>query len=103
MARLRKDDQVVVIAGKDKGAKGKVLKVLVERDRVIVEGVNRVKRHTKPTPKSQGGILEKEMSIHVSNVMLLDVKTDKPTRIRSEIKDGKKVRVSVKSGAVVGS
>ena len=56
MARLRKDDEVVVIAGKDKGARGKVLKVLVERDRVIVEGVNRVKRHTKPTPKSQGGI-----------------------------------------------
>jgi large subunit ribosomal protein L24 len=103
MARLRKDDQVVVIAGKDKGARGKVLKVLVERDRVIVEGVNRVKRHSKPTPKSQGGIIEKEMSIHVSNVMLLDGKTDKPTRIRSEIKDGKKVRVSVKSGAVVGS
>jgi large subunit ribosomal protein L24 len=103
MARLRKDDQVVVIAGKDKGARGKVLKVLVERDRVIVEGVNRVKRHTKPTPKSQGGIIEKEMSIHVSNVMLLDSKTDKPTRVRSEIKDGKKVRVSVKSGAVLGS
>jgi large subunit ribosomal protein L24 len=103
MARLRKDDEVVVIAGKDKGARGKVLKVLVERDRVIVEGVNRVKRHSKPTPKSQGGIIEKEMSIHVSNVMLLDQKTDKPTRVRSEIKDGKKVRVSVKSGAVMGS
>ena len=103
MARLRKDDEVVVIAGKDKGAKGKVLKVLVDRDRVIVEGVNKVKRHSKPTPKSQGGILEKEMSIHVSNVMLLDSKTDKPTRVRNQIKDGKKVRVSVKSGAVLGS
>jgi large subunit ribosomal protein L24 len=103
MAGLRKDDEVVVIAGKDKGARGKILKVLVERDRVIVEGVNRVKRHTKPTPKSQGGIIEKELSIHVSNVMLLDAKTDKPTRLRSEIKDGKKVRVTVKSGTVLGS
>lgn len=103
MARLRKDDEVVVIAGKDKGVRGKVLKVLVDRDRVIVEGVNKVKRHSKPTPKSQGGILEKEMSIHVSNVMLFDTKANKPTRVRSEIKDGKKARVSVKSGAVLGS
>ena len=103
MARLRKDDEVVVIAGKDKGARGKVLKVLVERERVIVEGVNRVKRHSKPTPKSQGGIIEKEMSIHVSNVMLFDTKANKPTRVRNQIKDGKKVRVSVKSGAVLGS
>jgi len=103
MARLRKDDEVVVIAGKDKGARGKVLKVLVTRDRVIVEGVNRVKRHTKPTPKSQGGIIEKEMSIHVSNVMLFDSKADKPSRVRNEIKDGKKVRVTVKSGTVLGS
>ncbi len=103
MARLRKDDQVVVIAGKDKGQRGKVLKVLVERERVVVEGINKVKRHQKPTPKSQGGIFEREMSIHVSNVMLIDGKTDKPTRVRSEIKDGKKVRVSVKSGTVIGS
>jgi large subunit ribosomal protein L24 len=103
MARLRKDDQVVVIAGKDKGQRGKVLRVLVDRDRVVVEGINKVKRHQKPTPKSQGGIFEREMSIHVSNVMLIDGKTDKPTRVRSEIKDGKKVRVSVKSGTVIGS
>jgi large subunit ribosomal protein L24 len=103
MAGLRKDDEVVVIAGKDKGARGKILKVLVERDRVIVEGVNKVKRHQKPTPKSQGGIFEREMSIHISNVALLDAKTDKPTRLRSEIKDGKKVRVTVKSGTVLGS
>ena len=89
MARLRKDDQVVVIAGKDKGQRGKVLRVLVDRDRVVVEGINKVKRHQKPTPKSQGGIFEREMSIHVINVMLIDGKTDKPTRVRSEIKDGK--------------
>jgi large subunit ribosomal protein L24 len=103
MARLRKDDEVVVISGKDKGGRGKVLKVLAERERVIVEGINKIKRHQKPTPKSQGGIIEREASIHMSNVMLLDTKTDKPTRVRSEVKDGKKVRVSVKSGNVIGS
>lgn len=100
--RVKKDDQVVVIAGKDKGAKGRILRVLREQDRVIVEGVNRVKRHTKPTPKNpSGGIIEKEAPIHVSNVMLLDTKTDQPTRVRFETKDGKKVRVAVKSGAAI--
>ena len=103
MARLRKDDQVVVIAGKDKGQRGKVLRVLVDRDRVVVEGINKVKRHQKATPKTPAGIVEREASIHVSNVMLLDTKTDKPTRVRFEVKDGKKVRVAVKSGNVIGS
>ena len=100
-ARVRKDDQVVVIAGKDKGARGRVLKVLDER--VIVEGVNRVKRHQKPTQKHpQGGIIEKEISIHVSNVMPLDSKSDKPTRVKvGKDKDGRKVRLAVKSGAVL--
>lgn len=100
--RVKKDDQVVVIAGKDKGAKGRILRVLREEDRVIVEGVNRVKRHTKPTPKNpSGGIIEKEAPIHISNVMLLDAKTDQPTRVRFETKDGKKVRVAVKSGSTI--
>ena len=100
--RVKKDDQVVVIAGKDKGAKGRILRVLREEDRVIVEGVNRVKRHTKPTPKNpSGGIIEKEAPIHISNVMLLDTKTDQPTRVRFEEKDGKKVRVAVKSGTAL--
>lgn len=100
-ARVRKDDQVVVIAGKDKGARGRVLKVLDER--LIVEGVNRVKRHQKPTNRQpQGGIVEKEASIHVSNVMLLDTKSDKATRVKSgRDKDGRKVRLAVKSGAVL--
>ena len=99
--RVRKDDQVVVIAGKDKGARGRVLKVLSER--VIVEGVNRVKRHQKPTQRQpQGGIIEKEASIHVSNVMPLDTKSDKPTRVKSgRDKDGRKVRLAVKSGVVL--
>jgi large subunit ribosomal protein L24 len=100
MARVRKNDNVVVISGKNKGARGKVLKVLVEEDRVIVEGVGRAKRHTKPTQKlPQGGIIEKELPIHVSKVMLIDPKNDKPTRVRTgSDKDGKKVRVSVKTG-----
>jgi large subunit ribosomal protein L24 len=101
--RIKKDDQVVVIAGKDKGAKGRVLRVIRELDRVIVEGVNRVKRHTKPTPKNpSGGIIEKEAPIHISNVMLLDTKLDKPTRVRfGRDKDGKKIRISVKSGTTI--
>jgi len=69
--RIKKDDQVVVIAGKDKGTKGRVKQVLREVDRVLVEGVNMVKRHTKPTPKNpQGGIIEREQPIHLSNVMI---------------------------------
>jgi large subunit ribosomal protein L24 len=102
-SRIKKDDQVVVIAGKDKGARGRVLLIDRERDRVIVEGVNRVKRHTKPTPKNpSGGIIEKEAGIHLSNVMPLDTKTDKPTRVKmGSDKDGKKVRIAVKSGATI--
>jgi large subunit ribosomal protein L24 len=101
--RVKKDDQVVVIAGKDKGAKGRILLVNRETDRVIVEGVNRVKRHTKPTPKNpSGGIIEKEAAIHISNVMLLDTKSDQPTRVRfGEDKDGKKIRIAVKSGSTI--
>ena len=100
-ARIRKDDQVVVITGKDRGARGKVLKVLDER--VIVEGVNRVKRHQKPNQRHpQGGIIEKEASIHVSNVMPLDSKSDKPTRVKIGTgKDGRRVRIAAKSGAVL--
>ncbi len=103
MERIRKTDQVVVIAGKDRGARGRVLKVLRDRDRVIVEGVNRVKRHQKPTQKMpNGGITEKEMPIHVSNVMLLDTKSDKPTRVRIDRdKEGKKIRKAHKTGTVL--
>ncbi len=98
---IKKDDQVVVIAGKDKGRKGRVLKVLPDQDRLIVEGVNMVKRHRKVN-QQQGGIVEKEAAIHLSNVMLLDSKSDKPTRLRaSRDKDDRKVRVSVRSGTVL--
>jgi large subunit ribosomal protein L24 len=105
MARLRKNDSVVVISGKDKGARGKILKVLPAVDKVIIEGVHKVKRHTKPTQKQpQGGIIEKELPIHAAKVMLLDTKADKPTRIRvTRDKDGNKTRVSARSGAVLES
>ena len=102
-SRIKKDDQVVVITGKDKGTKGRVLSVLREVDRVLVEGVNKVKRHTKPTPKNpQGGIIEREQPIHLSNVMILDAKEDKGTRVKMGTdKDGKKIRLSVRSGAAL--
>ncbi len=101
--RIKKDDLVVVISGKNKGERGRVLRVLPETGKVVVEGVNKVKRHTKPTPKNrEGGILEKEAPLHASKVMLLDSKTDKPTRVKTGVdKDGKKVRVAVKSGTVL--
>jgi len=99
---IKKGDQVVVIAGANKGERGAVLKVIAETNRVLVEGVNRVKRHQKPSQQNpEGGIIEKEAPIHRSNVMLLDTKADAPTRIRSEERDGKKVRVAVKSGTVL--
>jgi large subunit ribosomal protein L24 len=101
--RLKKDDLVVVITGRSKGEVGRILKVDAERDRVIVEGVNRVKKHQKPTPQNpSGGIVELEAPIHVSNVMLQDPKAEAPTRVRMGTdKDGKKVRIAVKSGSVI--
>ena len=98
--RLRKDDLVVVITGRDRGRQGRVLKVMLEQDRVIVEGINVVRRHTRPTPQNpEGGIIEKEMPIHQSNVMLWDDSAEAPTRVRWETDDeGEKSRVAVKSG-----
>jgi large subunit ribosomal protein L24 len=104
-SRIRKDDEVIVISGRDKGTRGRVLKVLVDVDKVIVEGVGRVKKHQKPNQAfPQGGIIEKELPIHACKVMLLDAKTDKPTRVRAgKDGDGKKVRVTVKSGTTLTS
>lgn len=100
--RLKKDDDVVVIAGKDKGTRGRVVKILSEVDRVVVEGVNVVKRHTKPTPKNpQGGIIEREAPIHVSNVMPWDEKSQKGSRVRAGQSGDKKTRVLVKSGSTL--
>jgi len=104
-ARIRKNDEVVVISGRDKGTRGRVLLVIPETGKVIVEGVGRVKKHQKANQQHpQGGIIEKEMPIHACKVMLLDTKTDKPTRVRmGKDADGKKVRVTVKSGTVLGN
>ena len=97
--RVKKDDTVVVIAGKDKGKTGKVVKVFPKTNKVIVEGVNVVTKHQKPSAiNPQGGIVNKEASIHISNVIPLDPETGKGTRVRFEMKDGKKVRIAVKSG-----
>jgi large subunit ribosomal protein L24 len=100
--KIKTGDQVVVLTGKDKGAKGKVLKIIKDKDRVIVEGINMIKKHVKPsTENPQGGIVEKEAPLHISNVALVDPKTGEATRVGYEIKDGKKVRVSKKSGEVI--
>jgi large subunit ribosomal protein L24 len=97
---IKKGDTVVVVTGNSRGQKGKVLEVIREKDRAIVEGVNMVKKHTKPNSKSpQGGILEQEASIHISNLMVADPKTGKPTRVgRREDAAGKLVRYAKKSG-----
>ncbi len=100
--KIKTGDEVIVIAGKDKGIKGKVLKVIKSKDRVLVEHVNMIKKHVKPsTENPQGGIEEREAPIHISNVALVDPKTGKPTRVGYEIKNGKKVRVSKKSKEVI--
>jgi len=102
---VAKDDTVVVLSGKYRGKIGRVLRVLPAQERVIVEHVNMVKRHTKPNPAKgvQGGIVEKEGPIHVSNVMVVDPSTGKPTRVGHKfLADGKKVRVSRKSGEMIG-
>lgn len=100
---FRKGDEVVVIAGADKGARGKVLRLDRKRNRVTVEGVNRVKRHQRPTQTNpQGGIVEREQPIHLSNVMLWDKTAQKPTRVgRKILEDGSIVRVARKSGEVL--
>ncbi len=99
MMRVKKGDTVVVIAGKDKGKKGSVVKVFPKANRVLVEGVNVITKHQKPTAMNpQGGRINIETPIHRSNIMPLVPETGKGTRIRFEMKDGKKVRVAVKSG-----
>jgi large subunit ribosomal protein L24 len=98
--RIKRNDDVIVIAGKDRGKRGKVMRVLPAQQRVIVEGLNIVKRHTKPTPQGdQGGVIEREAPLHVSNVMLVDPKDSKRTRVSIEMQDGKRYRVARRSGA----
>ena len=97
---IKKNDTVVVLAGEDKGKTGKVLKVLVEKNRALVEGVNMVSKSTKPSAKNpQGGIVKQEAPIHISNLSLVDPKSGKPTRVGIKVaEDGKKVRIAKKSG-----
>ena len=100
--KIKKGDQVVVLAGRDKGAKGEVLMVIPEKRRVVVQGVNLVTKHQKPTQVSPGGIQKKELPIHVSNVAIADPKSGEATRIGyKNLKDGKKVRVAKKSGDTI--
>ncbi|KMY46087.1 50S ribosomal protein L24 [Pradoshia eiseniae] len=96
---VKKGDKVIVISGKDKGKQGVVLEAYPKKDRVLVEGVNIVKKHAKPSQANpQGGIFDQEAAIHVSNVMIIDPKTGNPTRVGYQTVDGKKVRVAKKSG-----
>ncbi|MGJ3231163.1 MAG: 50S ribosomal protein L24 [Oceanicaulis sp.] len=100
-AKIKKGDKVVILTGRDKGKTGEVVRVMPSEDRVVVSGVNTVKRHQRPTQTSAGGIEEKDAPIHVSNVAHLDPKSGEPTRVGFEIRDGKKVRVAKKSGEVI--
>ena len=97
---IKKNDTVVVLAGEDKGKTGKVLKVLVDENRALVEGVNMVSKSTKPSAKNpQGGIVKQEAPIHISNLSLIDPKSGKATRVGIKVtEDGKKVRIAKKSG-----
>ena len=100
--RMKKGDQVMVITGRDKGKIGEVLRLFPKDNRALVQGVNMIKRHTRPTQASAGGILEKEASIQVSNLSQIDPKDNKPTRTGVKVlKDGRKVRFSKRSGEVI--
>ena len=102
MQRIRKGDTVVVISGRNKGASGTVLEMITKTDRVKVQGVNMVKRHTRQSQNSPGGILTKEAPLHISNVALADPKDGKPTRVRFEKRDdGTKVRYAKRSGDII--
>lgn len=101
--KIRRDDEVVVLAGKDKGKQGKVLKVLASEDRLVVEGVNIIKKHQKANPQIEqpGGIIEKEATIHVSNVALVNPATGKADRVGFRVEDEKKVRFFKSNGDLV--
>jgi large subunit ribosomal protein L24 len=100
--KVRKGDRVQVVTGKDKGKRGEILKVLRKENRVIVQGVNVVKRHTRPSTTEQGGIVEKEAPVDVSNVAMLDPKDDRPTKVGFKfLDDGRKVRFARRSGEII--
>ncbi len=100
--KIKKGDKIIVIAGKDKGKTGVIVRAFPNLDKVVIDGVNLAKKHQKPTKSgTKGQIVEVAMPIHISNVAIEDPKTKKPTRIKIERKDGKRVRVAVKSGSVI--
>lgn len=100
--KIKKGDKVTVITGRDKGKKGEVLRVVREADRVVVQGINIVKRHTRPTASTPGGIVEQEAPLHISNVAHIDPKSDQPTRVGFRMEEGgRKVRVSKRSGEAI--
>ncbi|WP_203293723.1 50S ribosomal protein L24 [Luteirhabdus pelagi] len=100
--KIKSGDNVVVLAGEHKGFEGKVLRVLTDKNKAIVEGVNTVKKHEKPSAANpQGGITEKEAPIHISNLALIDPKSGEPTRVGYRMEDGKKVRFAKKSNQVI--
>lgn len=102
MQKLKVNDEVVVVAGKDKGKTGKLSKINTKTSKVLVEGINMVKKALKPSQENpQGGFTEVERPIHISNIQILSPKTKKGTRVRIEEKDGKKVRVAVACGSVL--
>jgi large subunit ribosomal protein L24 len=103
IAHVRKGDTVIVVSGKERGKRGRVLRVIPEKSRVVIERINMIKKHQRPTQKiRQGGIIEREGSIHLSNVMLLDPTSGKPTRVGARaLGDGKKVRVARRSGEIL--
>jgi len=105
MARhIKRGDTVVVIAGKNKGKQGKVLKVIPDKSRVVVEGINRVWKHVRPSQRNpQGGRIQKDAAIHISNVQPIDPTTGKGTRVRFEERDGKKHRIAIASGTDLGT
>jgi large subunit ribosomal protein L24 len=100
--KVKKGDEVIVITGKNKGKKGKILSVLPKENKAVVSGVNLVKKHMKPSQSSEGGIIQKELPIHVSNISLIDPKSGGSTRIGFKtLEDGSKVRVAKKSGEII--
>jgi large subunit ribosomal protein L24 len=100
-AKIRKGDKVVVLAGRDKGRTGEVVEVNPTAERALVRGVNIVKRHQRQTGAQQGGIISKELPVHLSNLAVADPRDGKPTRIGFKIVDGRKVRIAKRSGAEI--
>ena len=101
-AKIRKGDKVIVLSGRDKGKSGEVIKLVLKERRAFVQGINVVKRHTKPSQTNPGGIVDKELPIHLSNLAIIDPKDDKPTRVGfKRLEDGRKVRFAKRSGEVI--